>query len=311
MRVLITGGAGFIGSALANRLLLEGHEVRVIDNLSAGSPDDLHEDIHFTRGDVTDKPKLWRILNKVDCVYHLAARVSVPESVLYPTEYNATNVGGTVSLMEAMRDAGVKRVVFASSGAIYGEQGQEQVSEKLPPKPTSPYGVSKLSAEHYVKTIGQLWGIETVILRIFNAYGPGQPLSPSHPPVIPQFIQQALGDGSVIIFGDGNQIRDFVFIDDGVNGLLQAATANKVDKQIINIGSGLGTSINQLAEMVSIVSKHNAQILHIETESGGVSKLVADISTARRLLNYTPKTELMQGLALMFEHDPRFQQLTT
>ncbi|MFQ5576400.1 MAG: NAD-dependent epimerase/dehydratase family protein [Anaerolineae bacterium] len=307
MRILITGGAGFIGATLANRLLLEGHHVRVIDNLSAGDPNRLHADIHFTRGDVTDKPKLWGLLNKVDCVYHLAARVSVSESVLYPREYNATNVGGTVALMEAMRDAGVKRVVLASSAAIYGEQKQTPVTEDLSPQPTSPYGVSKLSAEHYVITIGQLWGIETVLLRIFNAYGPGQPLPPNHPPVIPQFMQQALGEGSLVVHGAGSQIRDFVFIDDVVAGLAAAATAQNVNRRILNIGSGVGTSINRLAQLVGRVTGCNVQVLHLSSAGGGVSRLVADISAAQALLNYRPGVSLAEGLALLLHHDPRFQ----
>ena len=150
-------------------------------------------------------PKLWTLLQDVDCVYHLAARVSVPESILYPREYNAVNVGGTVAVMEAIRDAGVKRVVFASSGAVYGTQPQQPVHEDLPPNPDSPYAVSKLAAEHYVRTIGALWNIETVCLRIFNAYGPGQALPPSHAPVIPQFIKQALSSGSIVMFGEGGQ----------------------------------------------------------------------------------------------------------
>ncbi len=308
MNVLVTGGAGFIGAALANRLLPAGHHVRVLDDLSAGNPERLHADIHFTRGDVTDKPKLWALLHKVDCVYHLAARVSVPESILYPREYNATNVGGTVALMEAMRDAGVKRVVLASSGAIYGEQTQTLVTEMLRPHPTSPYGVSKLSAEHYVTTIGRLWGIETVILRIFNAFGPGQPLPPAHPPVIPLFIQQALGGGSVTIFGEGRQVRDFVFIDDVVHALVTAATAQGVNQQIINIGSGVGTSINQLAEMVGRVTRAAMHILRVGTESGGVSRLVADIAQAQTLLAYRPQTSLPAGLQLTIDNDVRFRQ---
>jgi len=307
MRVLITGGAGFIGAALANQLIENGHHVRALDDLSAGGPDKLHLDVHFTRGDVSDKPKLWGLLNKVDCVYHLAARVSVSESILYPREYNATNVGGTVALMEAMRDAGVKRVALASSGAIYGEQAQSPVTEDLPPHPTSPYGVSKLSAEHYVSSIGQLWGIETVILRIFNAYGPGQPLSPTHPPVIPQFVQQALGGGSVMIHGDGAQIRDFVFIDDVIRGLVEAATAERVDQRIINIGSGEGNSINQLVQAVEAATGREVQSLYVNSESGGVSRLVADLTLAKKLLNYEPQVSLTQGLKLLMERDSRFQ----
>ena len=169
MRFLITGGAGFLGSALANRLAASGHEVRVIDDLSAGDSENLDEKVLFTRGDVNDRPRLWTLLQDVECVYHLAARVSVPQSVLYPREYNAVNVGGTVSVMEAMRDAGVKRVVLASSGAVYGAQEVQPLRETIVPHPDSPYAVSKLSAEYYVRTIGSLWGLETVALRVFNA----------------------------------------------------------------------------------------------------------------------------------------------
>ncbi|HJL70061.1 MAG TPA: NAD-dependent epimerase/dehydratase family protein, partial [Anaerolineales bacterium] len=184
MRFLITGGAGFLGSALSNRLAAAGHEVRVIDDLSAGDAERRDDKVLFTRGDVNDRPKLWTLLQDVECVYHLAARVSVPQSVLYPREYNAVNVGGTVSVMEAMRDAGGKRVVLASSGAVYGAQTEQPLRESIVPKPDSPYAVSKLSAEYYVRTIGALWGLETVALRVFNAYGPGQPLPASHPPVV-------------------------------------------------------------------------------------------------------------------------------
>jgi len=308
MRILITGGAGFIGTALANQLNRAGHHVRVIDDLSAGNPDGLDDRIDFARGDVTDKPKLWSLLNRVDCVYHLAARVYVAESILHPREYNATNVGGTVALMEAMRDAGVKRVVLASSGAIYGDQPVEKVTETLLPRPTSPYGVSKLSAEHYVQSIGQLWGIETVILRLFNAYGPGQPLYPSHPPVIPQLIQQTLWEGSLTIHGNGEQIRDFVYLDDVVAGLIAAATAQDVSQQIINIGSGVGTSITALVKLTEAVTKRRPQIIYVPSQSGGVSRLVADIGLAERLLGYQPQISLKAGLERLLVLDERFQR---
>ena len=171
---LITGAAGFLGSALANRLAREGHEVRGLDDLSTGDPKSLSPDVLFTRGDVNDRPKLWTLLQDVDCVYHLAARVLVAESILYPGKYNYENVGGTVSLMEAMRDVTVRRVVLVSSGAIYGDQSEQPLKEDAPPNPRSPYAVSKLASEYYVRTIGDLWAIETVCLRVFNAYGPGQ-----------------------------------------------------------------------------------------------------------------------------------------
>ena len=307
MLFLVTGGAGFIGSALANRLTQEGHHVRVIDDLSAGDPTRLLPEVNFTRGSVTDKPKLWRLLKGVDCVYHLAARVSVPESILYPREYDTTNVGGTVAVMEAMRDAGVQRVVLASSGAIYGEQPRQPVTEDVPPHPTSPYAVSKLAAEHYVNTIGGLWGIETVALRVFNAYGPGQSIPPSHAPVIPQFMQQAMGGGSLVVFGEGKQTRDFVYIDDVVKALVTAAIARGIDRQVINVGLGQETSINELVQTIEQVTGREAHSLHVPSESGGVSRLVADLTSARRWLNYQPQIDLETGLRSLLERDPQFR----
>src|SRR5574338_987748 len=250
MRILITGAAGFLGAALANKLTKEGHNVRGLDDLSTGDPTALIPDVLFTRGDVNDRPKLWTLLQDVDCVYHLAARVSVPESILYPREYNAVNVGGTVSLMEAMRDVGVHRVVFSSSGAIYGDQGAQPLLESAVPNPRSPYAVSKLAAEYYVRTIGDLWGIESVSLRVFNAFGPGQHLPASHPPVIPNFLRQAMRGGTLVMHGEGGQTRDYVFVDDIVSAMIAAATAPGINKQVINIGSGMETSIRDLVRLV-------------------------------------------------------------
>jgi UDP-glucose 4-epimerase len=307
MRFLVTGGAGFLGTALANRLVRDGHQVRVIDNLEAGESVGLDDGVLFTRGDVADRPKLWTLLQDVDCVYHLAARVLVSESILYPRVYNEVNVGGTVSVMEAMRDAGVRRVVFTSSGAIYGEQAEQPVREDQVPNPQSPYAVSKLAAEYYVRTIGALWGIETVILRIFNAYGPGQSLPPSHPPVVPRFLHQALRGGSLVIFGGGGQTRDFVYVDDVVEALVAAAVAADVDRRVVNLGTGRETSINDLTALVARTTGRDVELLHSPAESGGVSRLCADIAVARRLLNYEPHIELTLGLQLVLEKDPRFQ----
>ncbi len=306
MRFLVTGGAGFLGAALANRLVQENHAVRVIDDLSAGDPARLDSRVSFARGDVADVPKLWTLLQDVDCVYHLAARVLVPESVLYPREYNAVNVGGTVAVMEAIRDAGVKRVVLTSSGAVYGEQKHQPVREDMTPHPDSPYAVSKLAAEHYVRTIGRLWGIETVIVRVFNAYGPGQALPPAHAPVIPQFLRQALGGGSLVLFGDGRQTRDFVYVDDVINALVAAATARRVDGEVINVGSGQETSIHDLTMMISRITGRPVETLYSSAQTGGVARLCADISKARRLLQYMPKINLETGLRLTLERDARF-----
>lgn len=308
MRFLVTGGAGFLGAALANRLANTGHDVRVIDDLSSGNREALLPALHFTRGSVNDIPLLWSMLQDVDCVYHLAARVSVAQSILYPRDYNAVNVGGTVSLMEAMRDAGIRRVVLTSSGAIYGQQPRQPVRETDVPRPDSPYAVSKWAAEQYVHTIGQLWGIETVALRIFNAYGPGQNLPVSHAPVVPRFMQAALTGGSVVLFGDGQQSRDFVYLSDVVDALVSAATAGEVNRQVLNVGSGQETSVLALIDQIEVVSGRRVSRVSNPEKTGGVRRLVADISQARALLDFRPRVSLEQGLYQMLEEDPRFQR---
>jgi UDP-glucose 4-epimerase len=307
MRILVTGGAGFLGSTLANHLVGAGHTVLVLDDLTTGDPRRLAPDVLFTRGNVKDVPRLWTLLQEVDCVYHLAARVRVPESIYYPSDYNDVNVGGTVCVMEAMRDTGVRRVVFASSGALYGEQAQQPIGEDRAPNPNSPYGVSKIAAEYYVATLGALYGIETVSLRIFNAYGPGQELPPSYPPVIPQLLKQAQGGGSLVIFGDGSQTRDFVYVDDVVEALVLAAMVGDVNRAVINVGSGQGVSINDLAAKVARVTGKRVNVLHNQAQGGGVSRLVANVERAQQLLGWQPRTDLEKGLRLTLERDPRFK----
>lgn len=308
MRVLITGGAGFIGSHLANRLQQSGHSVRVLDDLSSGDPAALVKGINLNRGDVRDLPKLWSLLQGVDVVYHLAARVSIPASILYPREYNDVNVGGTVALLEACRDVGIKRLVFGSSATVYGDQPIQPVRESIEPRPAVPYAVSKLAAEQYLFTIGRLSNFETVALRIFNAYGPGQPLPPTHAPVIPQFVNAILGKGSVLVNGKGEQTRDFVYIDDVVDALVSAATAADVNGQVINVGSGEEISINGLISKISAIVDLKANVLYNTDVAGGLARLVADVSKARQLLAYTPHTSLDQGLRRLLEQDPIYQR---
>jgi len=309
VRILVTGGAGFLGSALANALVVSGHEVLVLDDLSAGDPARLDPHVLFHRGNIANRPKLWTLLQGVECVYHLAARVLVAESVLYPRDYNEVNVGGTVALLEALRDVGVPRFILTSSGAIYGDQAEQPVSETTPPNPQSPYAVSKLSAEYYVHTVGALWGMTTVALRIFNAYGPGQPLLPSHSPVVPRFMHQASGGGSLVIFGNGEQTRDFVYVDDVVRALIATLTAEGVKRQTINIGSGVATSINALAEHILTLTHSGGNILYSHAESGGVSRLQADVSLARQVLGYVPQISLEEGLRRMFMEDARWKRV--
>jgi UDP-glucose 4-epimerase len=307
MNFLITGAAGFLGSTLANHLAREGHQVRGLDDLSTGDPQALAPDVHFTRGDVSDRPKLWTLLQEVDVVYHLAARVSVPESVLYPRDYNTVNVGGTVALMEAMRDVGVRRVVLASSGAVYGDLDEQPLRESVTPNPRSPYAVSKLAAEYYVRTIGRLWNIETISLRIFNAYGPGQHLPPSHPPVVPYYLRQALRGGTLVVHGDGSQTRDYVYVDDVVSAMVAAATAPEIDGLVINVGSGRETSVRDLVKTVLEVTGCKPEVIYNSQTSGGVSRMMADLTLAREKLSYRPSIKLEEGLRLTLQRDPRFK----
>jgi UDP-glucose 4-epimerase len=307
MNFLITGGAGFLGAALSNRLVNQGHHVRVLDDLSTGNPDALSPEVHFTRGDINDRPKLWTLLQDIDCVYHMAARVSVPESILFPRDYSEVNVCGTVTLMEAIRDAGTPRVVLASSGAIYGDQTGAMMSESMSPNPQSPYATSKLSAEWYVRTIGKLAGIETLCLRIFNAYGPGQRIPPAHPPVIPNLIRQSKQNGTLVFHGDGNQTRDYVYVDDVVNALASASSVQGVNGQVINVGSGTETSVRDLARLVIDITGGDPEEVFNPRISGGVSRMCADISLAKEKLNYVPLIPLDMGIRLTVERDPQFK----
>jgi UDP-glucose 4-epimerase len=225
---------------------------------------------------------------------------------LYPREYNDVNVGGTVSLAEAIRDTRVKRVVLASSATVYGPQEVQPVQETHRPRPQVPYAVSKLAAEHYLFALGSLYGIETVALRIFNAYGPGQRVPPAHAPVVPLFAKNVLSGASVVVYGDGTQTRDFVYIDDVVDALVAAATAPHVNQTIINVGSGRETSINTLINTLEEVIGRRPDIIHNPQQSGGLQRLVADLDQARRLLGYQPKVSLAEGLHRLLAEDPLF-----
>jgi UDP-glucose 4-epimerase len=237
----------------------------------------------------------------------MAARVSVQESILYPREYNAANVGGTVSLMEAMRDVGVHRVVLASSGAIYGDQPIQPLTEDMPPAPHSPYAVSKLAAEYYIRTIGGLWGIETTSLRIFNAYGPGQHIPASHPPIVSHSLRQALRGGTLVVHSDGQQTRDYVYVDDVTSAMVAAATAPNINGLVINVGSGIGTSVRDLINLVLSTSGSQTNVVYNQKMAGGVSRMCADLALASQKLNFRPSIALEEGLRLTLQRDPRFK----
>jgi UDP-glucose 4-epimerase len=209
--------------------------------------------------------------------------------------------------MEAMRDVGVRRVVFISSGAIYGNQENQPVSEDAIPNPRSPYAVSKLAAEYYVKTIGRLWGIETVCLRVFNAYGPGQHLPPVHAPVLLNFLRQALQNGTLVIHGDGTQTRDYVYVDDVVQAMIAASTAPGVDQMTINIGSGVETSVRDLVKVVIAVTGSEPEVVYNPRSDGGPARMCADLRRAAALLNYRPSISLETGVRLTLERDLRLR----
>ena len=210
--------------------------------------------------------------------------------------------------MEATRDVGVRRVVLISSGAVYGEQKNQPLRENATPNPRSPYAVSKLSAEFYVRTIGMLWGIETVILRVFNVYGPGQHLPPVHAPVIPYFLRQSWNNGTLVVHGDGSQTRDYVYIDDVVNAMAAAASAGRVNQQTINVGSGVETSIRDLARQAMEITGGSPEMVYNPRNEGGVPRMCADLTLAQKLLNYQPTTSLEMGLRNTLEHDARIRQ---
>lgn len=203
----------------------------------------------------------------------------------------------------------MRRVIFTSSGAVYGAQWDQPVREVDLPQPDSPYAVSKFSAEQYVKTIGELWGIETVVLRIFNAFGENQPLPVSHAPVVPRFLQQALTGGSIVIFGDGSQSRDFVYLSDVISALVKTATAQDINRMVINVGSGVETSINTLVDVIESVIGRKVNRIYNNGNAGGVKRLVADMERAGALLDHQSHVSLQAGLERMLRFDPRFKQL--
>jgi UDP-glucose 4-epimerase len=308
LKVLVTGAAGFIGTSLSNRLIKDGYEVIGLDDFSAGNPSGLMPEVKLTEAKINDQKKLWELLQGVDCVFHLAAKVIVPDSILYPREYEKINVGGTVTLLEAMRDVGINRMVFASSGAIYGIQDEQPLKETAKPKPASPYAVSKLASEYYINTIGRLWGLEAVCLRIFNAYGPGQKFSFAHAPVIPTFLKQAASMGTIVIHGDGNKTRDFIYIDDVVEALVAASRIDKPVELVINVGSGTETSVNEVLSLAKKITNGSPEVVYNQRRPGGPDRMCADITQAKTLLGFKPNVHLEDGMRMTHEFIERFRK---
>ena len=298
---LVTGGAGFIGSHLARALLAQKVAVRVLDNLSSGHEENLKElgrKVEFVSGDVRNALACRNACRDVDTIFHLAALVSVPQSVADPISSEAINSGGTLNLLLAARDSGVRRVVFSSSAAVYGNASLLPTPEDALPLPLSPYGIQKLTGEHYCRLFAQMFGVETVCLRYFNVYGARQNPRSAYAAAVPLFLTALLSGNAPTVFGDGEQTRDFCAVEDVAAANLLAATTTNPEAigSVFNIASGQGVSINTLLAQMRGVTGMDIAPRYAPARMGDIRHSTADISRARRVLNYNPGVELTEGL---------------
>jgi len=310
-KMLVTGGAGFIGSHTVDRLLAEGFEVTVLDDLSYGRRENLcknSEDFHFVKGDIRDSELVEKLVGNADAIFHYAALVSPALSLKDPLLTNDVNVVGTLKILKASVDADVKKFVFASSAAVYGNVSSRKITEEASLSPMSPYGVSKLACECYAKYFYEVNGFEVVSLRFFNAYGPRQNLGNLSPysGVISIFLDRVRRNIPPTICGDGEQTRDFVFVNDIVEASILALKSKKASGGVLNIGSGVGVSINKVAATLkSVLKKEELKNLYVGPRPGDIRHSCADIDKARRILGYKPKFSLNQGLKKLtkwYEH---------
>jgi UDP-glucose 4-epimerase len=302
---LVTGGAGFIGSHLVEALVSRGDKVRVLDNLCAGKKENLApwlDRIEFIEADLNDAPALRRAVAGVDTIFHKAALASVPLSVERPLDTNAACVTGTVALLHAAREAGVRRVVYAGSSSAYGDQPTASKRETDFLAPISPYGAAKLAAEHYCHAFASLGGIETVTLRYFNVFGPRQDPHSQYSAVIPLFITAMIAGKAPVIFGDGKQSRDFTFVGDVVQGNLLAATVPGVSGRAFNIASGESVDLLRLVSALNELLNLQIKPNHQPPRPGDVRTSQADITQARTHLGYEPQVPFEEGLRRSIEY---------
>ncbi len=300
-QALVTGGAGFIGSHLVAELIRRGIAVRVLDNLSSGDPDNLKgfgKQIVFHDGDIRNAVACRNACRGVDTVFHLAALVSVPQSVADPVQSEAINSGGTLNLLLAARDSKVRRFVFSSSAAVYGDTDVIPTPEKTLPAPNSPYGIQKLMGEHYARNFTRLYGLETVSLRYFNVYGPRQNPRSEYAAVIPKFLTRLLAGEAPLVFGDGEQTRDFCSVRDVVAAnLLAAETTNpEAIGSVFNVAGGKRISLNTLLAQIQEVSGLTLPARYEAARSGDIRHSGANIRRARALLGFKPRVTLAAGL---------------
>ncbi len=292
MKALVTGGAGFIGSAIARELAARGDEVIVLDNLSAGSEDAVPSEAKLLTEDIRDLSALKSAMQDVDIVFHQAAIRSVPRSVEEPHLVNETNITGTLNVLTAATEAGVDRVIYASSSSGYGGSTGQMSRETDVAAPHSPYAVSKLAAEYYCRVWTEIRGLSTVSLRYFNVFGPGQRADSKYAAVFPSFIDSLLKGEAPEIQWDGDQTRDFTFIDDVVRANLAAAAAdNQVDGRVLNIASGRPKSINDVFSSLSTSMDMHIEPIRTPKRKGDIRHSYADISLARALLNWEPRCD--------------------
>ncbi len=296
---LVTGGAGFIGSHLVEGLLAHGYAVRVIDNFATGSRANLAaaaEKIELLEGDVCNLTTVRSAIRKVDVVFHEAALPSVERSVKNPLESNEVNITGTLNVLLAARDNNVKRVVYAASSAVYGDQPTLPKVETMTPDPLSPYAIGKLAGEMYAQAFTRLYGLSTISLRYFNVFGPRQDPTTQYAGVIAKFIRLALQCQPFPIEGDGEQSRDFTYVENVVDVNLLAADAKFEGSPLVNVAFGQRTTINQLAMTLNELTHQNLALVYGAPRAGDVRHSHADISRARQLLGYDPQIDLCQGL---------------
>lgn len=302
---LVTGGAGFIGSHVVELLVSEGHDVRVFDNFSTGTPDNLaavKNDIDVIHGDIRDLAALEASTKGVDYVLHLAAEVSVVKSLEEPRYVNEVNVTGTLNVLIASKKNAVRRVVMSSSCAVYGDTGRIKQSEDTLPAPLSPYGASKIAGEYYMSVFHTVYGVETVRLRYFNVFGPRQNPASQYAAVIPKFIDRILKGQDIHIYGDGEQTRDFVYVENVARANYLACKAAGAAGGVFNIASEKSITVNELAHRLVALASREVRIVHDPPIVGEVRYSHSDISRARKVLGYEPLVGFEEGLQRTFQY---------
>ena len=298
-RYLVTGGAGFIGSHIVARLVGEGKLVRVVDNLSTAQPirlKDVRGSIEFVEGDLADERVSDEVVSGVDYVLHQAAVPSVQRSICDPVATNRANVTATLNILESCRKAGIRRLVYAASSSAYGDTEVLPKAEEMSPNPLSPYALQKLVGERYCKLYYDLYGLETVSLRYFNVFGPGQDPHSEYSAVIPKFITKLLAKEPITVYGDGEQSRDFTYVENVVEANLLALRAIEVSGNVCNIGCGEHITLNKLIGLLEEILGVKANVNYVASKAGDVRHSLADITRARRLLGYEPKVMVKEGL---------------